>query len=144
MERGTKRDEGMTGGTVLIGTEDRPISVDEFLKLDEAGTFEGVESIDGRILELAPRDRAHASELYAILRDATLGLEVLPAILVRLGDRHLPEGDLAVAQVSTRDLLSGDLVRLIVENPLRHSIMISGPSLPCMRVTACPNIGSWM
>lgn len=112
---------------ILVADETRvhPITVEEFLALDEAGFFKDVgrvELIDGRIYEMAAVHRPHSetmatltTDINVAIRASKLGLKVLSPVSARLDPNSLPEADIMVALSGDESIVPGAEVRLMVE-----------------------------
>lgn len=85
-------------------------TVQDVNRMAEAGVFEGdckhVELIDGELIDVPPQGPPHASlveYLDGLLRTAYPEHRVRPALPLDLGEKNLPEPDLAVVRGSTID-----------------------------------------
>ena len=106
-------------------TDRRPFTVDEVLRMGEAGIFgdEHVELLDGELCTVSPQGPAHRTLVVELRRrlEAALGqaAHVQDHSGVRLGDRSLPEPDLAVVRGAPRAYLerlpTGADLLLVVE-----------------------------
>ena len=111
------------------------ITVEEFLLLDESGTFKNagrVELIDGEILVMSPLHLPHAHVhgrlIWAFgdaLRDNNLGLDFVAPVSARLDEHNLPEADLLVVSLVEETFASPSSIRIAVEvsaSSLRHDL----------------------
>lgn len=116
-----------------------PLTVRDFLLLDEAEAFAGVgqvELIGGEIFKMAPLHRPHARivPLLSIafdraLRAIDVPYEVLAEPSTELDSENLPQADLVISDPADEQFVSKSNVRLLVEvavTSLKHDL---GPKL---------------
>jgi Uma2 family endonuclease len=102
-----------------------PITVDWFLILDQAGSFERyarAELIEGEIYTVNAIHKPHAFalselniELGNALRASGLGLKLYSPVSARLDDHSLPEPDLILAIDEPGEFISAQAARLAIE-----------------------------
>ena len=101
------------------------LTVSDFLTLDEAGAFAGlehVELIEGEIFSMAPLHHPHARTLMVLSTAIDLAVESLgdswqavSSMSAQLEPNSLPEADIIIAADPERRLLTLASVRVLVE-----------------------------
>jgi Uma2 family endonuclease len=85
----------------------RPLRVDEYLRLADAGCFadERVELLDGFVVVMSPHSELHANVTARVtellVRALPDGFQVRGQLPVHLGDHSMPEPDVAVVRRGT-------------------------------------------
>ncbi len=102
-----------------------PLTVDEFLILDEAGAFDNVgrvELVDGEIFVMSPIHLPHSRTLMRLSIEVGLaldrlpGLEALSPVSAHLDPHSLPEADIMVAGTSDDEgFATTETIRLAIE-----------------------------
>ena len=103
--------------------EPRPLTVRDFLTLDEAGAFEGlghVELVEGEVFVVAPLYFPHGriqTELTVAVTLAAraVGLQALTPVSTRLDEHNLPEPDIQVVEGTSETFVTLAMTRIVIE-----------------------------
>lgn len=124
-----------------------PLTVRDFLMLDEAGAFEGlghVELIDGEVFVLAPLYFPHGTTQVELTIAVGLAVRAIPGLNVaapvsaELEKHNLPEADILVVEGTSERFVTPEMVRILIEvsaSSLQHDL---GPKLRLYARTSVP------
>ena len=120
--------------TNVIGEPHRvPLTVRDFLMLDEAGAFDGigrVELIDGEIFTVAPLYFPHGDTLFELTMALAVrevdGFKATTPVSAELDANNLPEADLLVVREGVGDhFVTPEFAQIMIEvsaSSLRHDL----------------------